>query len=245
MEPKQLSPDELASALDTTKRELQRAEKERAGCEEPLRSLRDKVPLGYQLLDENGNFLEVSQEWLRALGYSREEIIDKPFKDLVVDADRHKLPIPLRGDDSNTQDTPVELEVVSKDGSPKKMIVHGRVGTDQWCYFREQLPCQQERAGNGVPTSEETARALEKIFSTTHFCFVLLDVNFNFIRVNRAYADACGHDPEFFPGKNHFDLYPHEENEAIFRQVVESGMAFTAYAKPFVFPDDPDRGTTF
>ncbi|MEW6138611.1 MAG: PAS domain S-box protein [Thermodesulfobacteriota bacterium] len=245
MEPKQLSPDELASALDTTKRELQRVEKERAGCEERLRSLRDKVPLGYQLLDENGNFLEVSQEWLRALGYSREEIIDKPFKDLVVDTDRHKLLIPLLGDDSKTQDTPFEVEVVSKDGSPKKMIVHGRVGTDQWCYFREQSSSQSERGGKGAPISEETARALEKIFSTTHFCFVLLDADFNFIRVNRAYADACGHDPEFFPGKNHFDLYPHQENEAIFRSVVESGKAFTVYAKPFEFPDDPDRGTTF
>lgn len=245
MEPKQLSPDELASALDTTKRELQRVEKERAGCEERLRSLRDKVPLGYQLLDENGNFLEVSQEWLRALGYSREEIIDKPFKDLVVDTDRHKLLIPLLGDDSKTQDTPFEVEVVSKDGSPKKMIVHGRVGTDQWCYLREQSSSQSERGGKGAPISEETARALEKIFSTTHFCFVLLDADFNFIRVNRAYADACGHDPEFFPGKNHFDLYPHQENEAIFRSVVESGKAFTVYAKPFEFPDDPDRGTTF
>jgi signal transduction histidine kinase len=63
--------------------------------------------------------------------------------------------------------------------------------------------------------------------------------------VNQAYADACGHPPDFFPGKNHFHLYPHEENESIFRHVAETGEIFTAYAKPFEFPDDPGRGVTY
>jgi PAS domain S-box-containing protein len=91
----------------------------------------------------------------------------------------------------------------------------------------------------------ESAEILNRIFSTTHFSLVYLDKEFNFIQVNKTYADACGHAPEYFPGKNHFDLYPHEENESIFRQVVETGEAFTAHAKPFEFPDDPDRGTTY
>jgi PAS domain S-box-containing protein len=91
----------------------------------------------------------------------------------------------------------------------------------------------------------ETAEILNKIFSTTHFCIVFLDRNFNFISVNQAYADTCGYPPEFFPGKNHFELYPHTENESIFRQVVETGETFTVYAKPFEFPDDPSRGTTY
>ena len=91
----------------------------------------------------------------------------------------------------------------------------------------------------------ESNEILEKIFDTTHFCIVSLDKDFNFIRVNQAYADTCHHEPEFFPGKNHFDLYPHEENESIFRRVVETGEAFTIYAKPFQFPDMPERGTTY
>lgn len=91
----------------------------------------------------------------------------------------------------------------------------------------------------------ETADILDKIFSTTHFCIAFLDQDYYFIRVNQAYAEACGYAPEFFPGKNHFDLYPHEENEAIFRHVVETGETFTIYAKPFEFPDRPDRGITY
>lgn len=90
-----------------------------------------------------------------------------------------------------------------------------------------------------------TSALLERIFSNIQFMVVFLDPHFRFVRVNQAYADACGYPPEFFVGKNHFDLYPHEENEAIFRRVVETGETFTVFAKPFEFPDHPERGVTY
>jgi len=90
----------------------------------------------------------------------------------------------------------------------------------------------------------DTNELLEKIFSTTHLLIAYMDTDFNFIRVNRAYAEADGREPEFFVGKNHFDLYPHEENEAIFRRVVETGESYTAYAKPFEYAEYPERGVT-
>ncbi|MBK7473025.1 MAG: PAS domain S-box protein [Betaproteobacteria bacterium] len=85
---------------------------------------------------------------------------------------------------------------------------------------------------------------LDRIFATTHFCIVYLDRDCNFVRVNRAYANACGHPPEYFVGKNHFDLYPDEEVEAIFRNAVATGTPFTMYANPFQFPDHPEWGVT-
>ncbi|MFZ5573456.1 MAG: response regulator [Thermodesulfobacteriota bacterium] len=79
----------------------------------------------------------------------------------------------------------------------------------------------------------------------THIMTVFLDPGFNFIWVNRAYADTCKQEPAFFPGKNHFDLYPHEENKAIFQRVVDTGEPFFVAAKPFEFPDQPERGVTY
>jgi len=86
---------------------------------------------------------------------------------------------------------------------------------------------------------------LERIFDSTHFCLVYIDKDFNFIRVNQAYAKSCGYPPEYFPGKNHFHLYPHAENEAIFRKVVQTGEPFTITEKPFEFPDHPEWGVTY
>jgi diguanylate cyclase (GGDEF)-like protein/PAS domain S-box-containing protein len=91
----------------------------------------------------------------------------------------------------------------------------------------------------------ENNEILGRIFDSTHFCVAYLDRDFNFIRVNRAYAKACGNPPEHFPGKNHFHLYPNEENEAIFRRVVQTGEPFTVLAKLFEFPDHPEWGVTY
>jgi len=92
---------------------------------------------------------------------------------------------------------------------------------------------------------QKTTEILEKIFSNTHLMIAYLDKNFNFVRVNRTYADADDRVPEFFEGKNHFDLYPNEENKAIFQNVVETGEPYFAYAKPFKYAEHPERGVTY
>lgn len=91
----------------------------------------------------------------------------------------------------------------------------------------------------------ETGEMLETIFSTTHICIVYLDKKFNFLRVNRAYAEECGHDEHFFVGRNYFALYPNAENEAIFRKAVETGETYSVFAKPFEFMEYPERGITY
>lgn len=74
---------------------------------------------------------------------------------------------------------------------------------------------------------------------------VYLDREFNYVRVNRIYAESCGYTPEAMIGKNHFTLYPNAENEAIFRRVRDSGQPFEVQDKPFEFPDQPQRGVTW
>ncbi len=74
---------------------------------------------------------------------------------------------------------------------------------------------------------------------------VLLDRDFNFVSVNSTYAESCRVSKEELIGKNHFDLFPHEENEAIFRQVRDTGEAVKLKEKPFEFPGQPWRGVTY
>jgi PAS domain-containing protein len=92
---------------------------------------------------------------------------------------------------------------------------------------------------------EEANKLMQLILGHTHIMTVYLDNRFNFIWVNQAYANACRQDPSFFPGKNPFDLYPHAENEAIFRQVVVTGEPHFVTGKAFTFPDQPERGVTY
>jgi PAS domain S-box-containing protein len=89
-------------------------------------------------------------------------------------------------------------------------------------------------------TLQRTSELLERFFSTTHMLVAYMDRDFNFIRVNRAYAEADYSAPDLYVGRNHFDLYPNKENEEIFRRVVETGEPFLAFEKPFIFTDRPE-----
>jgi PAS domain S-box-containing protein len=94
-------------------------------------------------------------------------------------------------------------------------------------------------------TIREQSDILNSIFKYTITPLVLLDRDFNFLRVNEAYAKCCAREVSEFKGHNHFEFYPHEENEAIFRKVVETKVPFQIFANPFLFPDHPEWGVTY
>jgi PAS domain S-box-containing protein len=106
---------------------------------------------------------------------------------------------------------------------------------------------QEEMARRALAETELRKRSqmLEAFFRHTITPLAFLDRHFNFVRVNEAYAHAAGKSPEYFVGRNHFVLYPHEENQAIFEQTVRSRQAHYAYARPFTYPDQPERGVTY
>jgi PAS domain S-box-containing protein len=91
----------------------------------------------------------------------------------------------------------------------------------------------------------ERSDLLEEVFSNIHLLVAYMDADFNFIRVNNAYAKAGGHPPEFYVGKNHFELFPNQENERLFREVIRTGQPSTVEAKPFDDPHQPDKGTAY
>jgi len=86
---------------------------------------------------------------------------------------------------------------------------------------------------------------LETIMENTHAHLAYLDTDFNFVRVNSAYAAGCGYESEELIGRNHFKLFPNAENQAIFEKVRDTGEPVRFFAKPFQYPNQPERGVTY
>jgi PAS domain S-box-containing protein len=86
---------------------------------------------------------------------------------------------------------------------------------------------------------------LYRIMENTGAQLAFLDPEFRFMHANAAYVTASGHALESLLGKNHFDLFPDPENQAIFERVRATRQAVTFRAKPFEFTDQPWRGTTY
>lgn len=111
------------------------------------------------------------------------------------------------------------------------------------------------RKGDGGSTQSGTAAVLAQlhqeqamlaaIMDATDVMLAYLDRDFNFLRVNPAYAASCSRRPEELLGQNHFTLFPHPENEVIFCRVRDTGEPVFYKDKPFEFPDQPERGVTY
>jgi PAS domain S-box-containing protein len=107
---------------------------------------------------------------------------------------------------------------------------------------RDELEMRvQER----TQTIRQQSMFLDAYFRHSLTPVVFLDAHFNFIRVNKAYASACQKQIDDFPGHNHFEFYPHAENQAIFENAVRTKAPYVTVARPFMFPDHPEWGVTY
>jgi PAS domain S-box-containing protein len=86
---------------------------------------------------------------------------------------------------------------------------------------------------------------LNTIMDSTQAQIAYLDTQFNFLRVNAPYCQGSGHVREALIGRNHFALFPGDENRALFEQARDMGETVVVRAKPFRFPDQLERGTTY
>jgi len=99
-----------------------------------------------------------------------------------------------------------------------------------------------ERLGTDL---EQERKVQQRILQHTEAHLAYLDAEFNFVRVNETYAHGSGYPVEDLIGRNHFELFPHAENQALFEHVRDTGEPFRVRAKPFEFPDQPERGVTY
>jgi PAS domain S-box-containing protein len=96
-----------------------------------------------------------------------------------------------------------------------------------------------------VHSLERERQILQTIMENTPAQLALLDPEFNFVRVNAAYAEGTGLSREELIGRNHFDLFPDLENQAIFQGVRDVGRPVSYRARPFEYPAQPERGATY
>ena len=195
------------------------------------------------IADPNGCFKKINPASMQLLGYSENELLAEPFIDFVHPEDRqptlNEMSLQLqRGYSLN-----FENRYRRKDGTYIWMSWKASFNKHEGLtYASARDITETKHAEQALIQANEK---METIFSNTQILFALLDTDFNFIRVNRAYAESDEHTTDFFPGKNHFALYPDAENEAIFKTVLKSRKEYTTFAKPFQYPEHPEQGITY
>ncbi|MDX8395030.1 MAG: PAS domain S-box protein, partial [Mariprofundaceae bacterium] len=105
--------------------------------EDRYHQLYDNSPLGYQSLDGVGNFINTNDSLTSMLGYSKKELLDKNFADILSEPSKSKFQknfprFKKRGVVSN-----VEFELVHKNGSIIPISLDGRIAYDEDGKFKQ------------------------------------------------------------------------------------------------------------
>lgn len=241
---------ELTSAYETLKvenKERKKADQALRQSEEKYRKLFEGAQDGIVLADaETGIIVDCNRAITEMLDMDKSELLGQ-HQSIIHPPDRidDGFSVSFRKHVRQSEEQVLEEQVMTRTGRIRDVAIKAKcVQLSDRKLLQGVFHDITERK-QSEETLHETTDLLETIFEHTHMLVACLDPNYNFVRVNRAYADADEYQVSFFPGKNHFDLYPNEENEVIFRRVVETGIPYFAYARPFEYAEHPERGGSY
>jgi len=220
----------LHYAVNITERKL--AEMALQESNERFQLLFNKIPLGYQSLDIDGNFVEVNYKWLEMLGYNREEVIGKSFCDLLAydcqDSFRKQFPIfKAKGH------IQCEFEMVHKNGSKLQIAFEGEIGYNLNGEFR-QAHCilrditESKRAEVALRESEEKLRVTHlyerSLIETSLDPLVTINANGKITDVNSATEEVTGLSRDFLVNTDFSDYFTEPDKARIgYQKVFEHG----------------------
>ena len=170
--------------------ELKHTDKALLESEERFQLLFNQAPLGYQSLDIDGNFLEVNQQWLDTIGYTRDEVIGKWFGDFLSpdyqDGFRQRFPIFKEQGHIHS-----EFEMVHKNGNKLFIAFEGRIGYNTNGEFK-QTHCILQDITQRKQSEEKLRQSSvhwKRTFNAIQDSVTLLDTNQNVIESNKAFLD--------------------------------------------------------
>ena len=152
-------------SLDITERK--KAEGALQKSEERYRELYMESPLGYQSLDSEGRFIEVNPVWSKMLGYSKDEVIGRSFRDFLTPEGKELFEQTFPKFKSDGQIKEVEFEIVKKDGSHAVLSFDGKIGYDIKGHFK-QTHCVLHDITERKRAEQERERLIRELESVVY-----------------------------------------------------------------------------
>jgi len=207
--------------------------------EDRLYMVLNSAPLILWAVDRDGIITLSRGKMLGPLGFKPGELVGRPIESILADRPRFRRCVEraLAGEDVSEQlewggfffdsrFTPIRTADGGIDG-----VIGVSVDISERMKAEDML--------------RETNALLEEIFASANFLIASLDRDFRYIRVNDAYARSRGHTPEYYLGKNFFDLFPRMEYLPVLRSVLETGEPVSVRDRPYQSREHPERDPTY
>ena len=241
----------LASAI-----ERKQSENALRESEAKFKYIFDSANVGKSITYPTGGLI-VNKAFGNIVGYSVEELLHKAWQEITATEEiqyiQEKLSSMLKGEKDSDR---FEKKYIHKNGSvvwTDLSVVLQRDANGNPLHFITTIVdiTERKRAEALIDEARKTIEWEKNLLQTVmdgakNAHLVYLDRDFNYVRVNKTYAQSCLQTPEEMIGQNHFAWqYPNSKNEAVFTQVRDSGQYYETQDSPFLFPNQPERGTTY
>lgn len=181
--------------------------------QQKYQALYENAPLSYQSLNEDGTFRDINPNWLKSLGYTKEEVIGTYFGD-YLHAD-YKSIFPARFDKFKKLGTVsgVDFKIKHKNGHYLDIEFEGCIGYNQdgsfkqtYCVFQDVT--ESKRTQSELLASEEYFRTL---IENSNDYISIIDTSGKIIRSSESEGDILGYNPQSLVGANIFK-YVHSDD---------------------------------
>lgn len=112
-------------------------ERQLAESEKRFRIMYESAPLSYQSLDANACLIDVNQKWLDTLGYTRDEVIGRPFGDFMTPESAELIKNRFAHFLEAGEIHDYIFDMVRKDGTIITVSYDGNIGYDEHGNFRQ------------------------------------------------------------------------------------------------------------
>ena len=212
-----------------------------------IADLYNNAPCGYHSLDPSGLFVRINDTELSWLGYRRDEVVGKlRFSDLLDTKGKRRFANNMSRFLEQGHLYDLEYELSGKNGHSIPVLLSATTIRDDTGAFMmsRSVLYNIKDIKEAEKAASRHAKLAEAFFEHSVACLVVLDRDYNFLRVNAAYAKACRQEIGDYTGRNHFEMYP-SDTKLIFDEVVRTKRPFETFTRAFEFPDQPERGTTY
>ena len=235
----------LSSFIDISARK--KAEMLISKNEEKFRSLYNRTPVMLHSLNENGDFISVSDYWLAKLGYQRSQIIGKNISDFftkasVRDSLKFRLPeLKLRGYDFD-----IPYQVIKRNGEVMDVQVstivekpHDDIDIRYFAVMHDVT--ERKKNDEALQQSEDNLRS---IFENSNIGYALLDADLFIVSFNSKMQKFAQNDLHKTLHLYTFSvLYFSEARQPILTNAMHAVLAgkTIGYEISYVQPDGSDR----
>jgi PAS domain S-box-containing protein len=206
-----------------------------------VQDLYDNAPTGYHSLDAHGNIVTINQTELDWIGYTREEVIGRPFVDFITEESRQVFAKNFPVFKQRGWINDLEFEMRRKNGLAFPVLINATAIRDidgNYLQSRSTVFDNTERNNTelALRESEQTYRAL---FESANDAIFMLDIESVILQVNQRGFDLLGTSPKGIIGRKITEfIAPSEVEEVLYlTDLLLAGARLPVYERKLIRND--------